>query len=260
MRAARKPTVVRSRSAVGPGPEALRVVVASRHEAFSAGVRAALEADGIDVCAEAGDGAEAAEEVARNRPDVVLVDLALSGGGIATVREIAERTPDTWIIVVSDSMSDEQLFAALDAGADGYLLKDIAPRGLGAAVRGIAAGEAAIPRGLVATLIHERRRRKRLRSVSLPGRESVTLTERQWDVVQHLCSGASTARTAEALGITPVTVRRHISEIVRKLEAPTTGAALRLLSMQRSDRGLARAWQPARPRPIADGTSRLQSP
>src|SRR2546428_13086150 len=93
--------------------EVLRAVIADDHEALRAGVREALEAGGIIVCAEAADAAGAVEAVSRERPDVCLLDLSMPGGGIAAAREIAVRVPETAIVGLTVSSSEDDLFAAL---------------------------------------------------------------------------------------------------------------------------------------------------
>jgi DNA-binding NarL/FixJ family response regulator len=211
-----------------------RILVADDHPPTRAGVRLALEGHGFAICAEVGDAPSAVAAALREQPDVCLLDIHMPGSGIAAAAEIASRLPQTAIVMLTVSRDDADLFDALRAGAAGYLLKDIDPVRLPLALQGVLAGEAALPRGLVARLVdefHARSRRRRL----LAGRaRDAQLTEREWDVLELLRDGLATAEIAARLTIAPVTVRRHVSEILRKLRVPDRKAALRLLE-ERSD-------------------------
>ncbi len=114
--------------------------------------------------------------------------------------------------------------------SSGYLLKDIDPARLPLALRGVLEGEAALPRRLVALLIEEFRERKRKRRVPLVGRHAVELTDREWEVLQLMKQGLTTGEIAGRLFVSPVTVRTHVSAILRKLHVPSREAALELLA------------------------------
>jgi DNA-binding NarL/FixJ family response regulator len=126
------------------------------------------------------------------------------------------------------SADERDLFASIAAGAAGYLLKDTDPARLPAALHGVLAGEAAIPRRLVGRMVDELSGRQR-RRVPLAERGGAELTAREWEILELLRKGASTAETAGRLGISQVTVRRHVSEVVRKLQVPDRFAAFALL-------------------------------
>ena len=111
----------------------------------------------------------------------------------------------------------------------GQWLKDIDPARLPLALHGVLEGEAALPRQLVALLIEEFRERRRRRRVPLRGRRSAELTDREWEVLELMRQGASTEEIAARLFISPVTVRTHVSAILRKLQVPTREAAIELL-------------------------------
>lgn len=194
-----------------------------------ASVRRALEEHGFDVCAEAANAADSVAAAERERPDVCVLDVHMPGDGIAAAAEIAARFPEIAVVMLTVSDSDDHLFAALRAGAQGYLLKDMDPDRLPLALEGVLAGEAALPRALVARVLDEfqaRRRRRRL----LPGGRGATLTDREWETLELLAAGLSTAETAERLLVAPVTVRRHTGSIVKKLDVPDRRSLLRLLS------------------------------
>ncbi len=206
-----------------------RVLIADDHPPTRAGVRAALERDNFVVCGEAADARSAIEAARRERPDVCLLDIHMPGDGIQAAETIARELPEAAVVMLTVSRTDADLFNALRAGASGYLLKDIDPVRLPLALRGVLEGEAALPRRLVALLIEEFRERKRRRRVPLVGRRGVELTDREWEVLASMKQGHSTEEIAARLFISPVTVRTHVSAILRKLHVPTREAALELL-------------------------------
>ena len=209
---------------------AIRVLVADDHPPTRAGVRAALEQEGsFSVCAEAPDGDSAVEAARRERPDVCLLDINMPGDGIKAAETISRELPETAVVMLTVSRADEDLFDALRAGASGYLLKDIDPERLPHALRGVLEGEADLPRRLVALLIEEFRERRRRRRIPLVGRRSVELTDREWEVLDLMRDGLPTEEIAARLFISPVTVRTHVSSILRKLQVPTREEALKLL-------------------------------
>jgi DNA-binding NarL/FixJ family response regulator len=209
-----------------------RVVLGDDHDAMRRGVRAVLEGAGFEVVAEARDAAGAAEDARRERPDVCLLDVRMPGDGIAAAAAIAREAPDTHVVMLSVSLEEADVFAALRAGASGYLLKDMDPQRLPFAIRGVLDGEAALPRTLTAQLIAEYRGRSRRRAPHTPGDP---LTEREAEVLDLLADGRPPAELARRLGISPVTVRRHVSEIVRKLRAADRHDAVRIAREARGD-------------------------
>jgi DNA-binding NarL/FixJ family response regulator len=206
-----------------------RVVIADDHAPVRAGVRSALESGGFIVCAEAADAPGAVAAALRERPDVCLVDINMPGNGIAAAKEIVRQLPETAVVMLTVSRADADLFDALCAGASGYLLKDTDPARLPLALRGVLDGEAALPRRLVALVIDEFRERRRHRRVPLMKGRGVDLTEREWEVLQLLRDGLSTSEIAGRLFIAQVTVRTHVSAILKKLHVPDRKAAVRLL-------------------------------
>jgi DNA-binding NarL/FixJ family response regulator len=205
-----------------------RVLVADDHPTLRASVRTALEEHGFEVCAETANAADSVAAAERERPDACILDVRMPGGGIAAAAEIAALLPETVIVMLTVSDSDDDLFAALRAGAQGYLLKDMDPARLPLALEGALAGEAALPRALVARVLDEFRARRRRRRLLRRGRED-TLTDREWETLELLAGGLSTAETAERLLVTPVTVRRHAASILKKLDVPDRRSLLRLL-------------------------------
>lgn len=207
-----------------------RVLVADDHPPTRAGVRRVLEADGFVVCAEASTGDEAVEAAVREQPDVCLLDVRMpGGGGVAAAAAIGRKLPDASIVMLTVSRDDADLFDALRAGAQGYLLKDVDRDALPGALRSVLAGEAQLPASLVARVLDEFRERQGRRRALLRDRPSVQLRPREWEVLQLLRDGLSTAEIAERLFIAEVTVRSHTSAILRKLRVPDRAAAVRLL-------------------------------
>ena len=186
------------------------------------------------VCAECADTASAVAAAERERPDVCLVDIRMPGDGIAAATRITTCVPQAAVVMLTVSQDDEDLFAALLAGASGYLLKDTHPDRLAAALRDVVAGAAALSPVLVARVIGEFRDRGRRRAVPRRGRRASTLTEREWEVLELLRQGLSTAAIAERLAISPVTVRRHVGRALAALRVPDRAAAVRVLDEHRS--------------------------
>ena len=211
-------------------PDRPRVVLAEEHPSLRRAVKNVLEAEGFVICAVAADPEEGLRVVLRERPDVCLVGFRMDE---ATLRMIAGITNGgseggTVVIVLTAWRSTESMIDAIRAGATGYLLKEMNPERIPAAVRGVLDGEAAMPRTLVARLIREIQRMGR--GPMLNGKRGwVELTPRQWEVINLLADRLETAEIAERLLVSPVTVRRHVSAILDKLGVPDRDSAIELL-------------------------------
>jgi len=156
------------------------------------------------------------------------MDIAIPGGGIPATREITRRQPETAVVMLTASTDRQDLIDSIRAGAAGYLLKDMDPERLSLALRGVLAGETAIPRQLMAQLIQDLQTHGRRRTVvGKDGRAE--LTGREFEVLELLCDELTTAAIAERLSISAVTVRRHSSEIVRKLGVGDRDEAIALV-------------------------------
>ena len=152
----------------------------------------------------------------------------MPGNGIVAALEITSQLPKTAVVMLTVSRDDDDLFAALRAGAAGYLLKDTDPERLPMALLGVLRGEGALPRTLVARLVEEFRGRGK-RRLPLSGSRSVELTPREWQVLEGLRDGLSTEEISERLFVSQVTVRTHVSAILKKLKVPDRAAAIKLL-------------------------------
>jgi DNA-binding NarL/FixJ family response regulator len=210
--------------------EPASVLIADDHAPTRGDIRSILEEDGrFSVLWEAGDAAAAVAAAVEGQPQVCLLDVRMPGGGVAAAWEISARLPDTKIVMLTVSSDDKDLFAALRAGASGYLLKDIAPDRLADALEAVLSGESALPGSLVAKLVAEfRDRGPRRRTLVAPETEGVQLTSREWQVLELMRQGMSTAQMARRLVVSPATVRSHVAAILRKLRVPDREAALRL--------------------------------
>ncbi len=208
----------------------ITVLVADDHPPTRLGIRLALEGNGFAVVGEAATAA-AAVAMARNlSPRVCLLDVHMPGNGITAARTIAKSNTSTTIVMLTVSRDDADLFDAVRAGASGYLLKDIDPDRLPHALRGVLDGEAALPRALVLRLMAEFRGRDERRV----GRgRAARLTSREWEVLDLLARGLSTGEIAEQLFVSAVTVRTHVSAILRKLHVPDRASAIRVFRESR---------------------------
>ena len=206
----------------------IRVVIADDHTRLRARVREALEAGG---CTVVGEGATADHAIAlcrEHRPDVALLDIHMPGSGIHAAQEIGRALPETAIVMLTQSREDEDLFDSLRAGASGYLLKDTDPDKIGDALRGVLAGEAAMPPRLVARIMDEFRaptKRRFLRSTPAAAK----LSAREWEVMELLSDGLSTEEVAGRLFLSPTTVRVHVSTVLKKLRVKDRQSAFKLL-------------------------------
>lgn len=207
----------------------IRVLIAAGAAATRAGLRLALECEGFAIVAEAREAGDAVELAQSCSPDVCLLETALPGNGIRAAGEINELAPAAAVVMLASTEASDDLFDALRAGAVGYLLMDTDPARLPHALRGVLAGEAAMPRKLVSRLIEEFRAGGGRRLTVENGR-GPDLTGREWEVMELARSGISTQQTADRLFVSPVTVRRHMSAVVHKLGAPDRESALRMLA------------------------------
>jgi two-component system NarL family response regulator len=212
------------------------VVIADDHAVTRLGLRTALEAGGFRIVAEAGTAESAVQAACAERPDACLIDLHIPGGGVAAAAKIRAKLPRTVILMLTTFADASELIAAIRAGASGYLPKTMNPRGLPAALHGALGGEAAIPRALVGWLLDDLRERDARGPMRLlaDGRR-VALTRRESQVLDFMLDEVPTREIAARLGISRVTVRRYVSELLHKLDAPDRKAVVTRLS-RRDDR------------------------
>ena len=212
-----------------PPDRDLRVVLADAHETTLAGLKLSLAGRGFSIVGEATTAAGALDIALEERPDLCLLDVDIPGDAMEAAARLNSDLPGTGVVMLAAAEDDENLFAALRAGAQGYLLKSMDADRLSHALRGVVAGEAALPRTLVTRLIEEFRSRQQRRNAPVLRELGVELTEREWEVLEMLREDLSTKAMADRLAISPVTVRRHVSALLHKLGVPDREAAARLL-------------------------------
>lgn len=208
-------------------PQAIRVLIVDDHRMVRGGLRGFLGGEpGMDVVGEAETGEEAIDAVPTLRPDVVLMDLMMPGmGGIAAIGLLRQAHPQLKIMALTSFADDEQVFPALEAGANGYLLKDIDPDELVAAIRAVYAGESPLDPEVAKRLLSRFQRPTTPSAVRSPTHEA--LTERELDVLRLLTQGKSNKEIASDLFIGDRTVKSHLSAIFQKLDVTDrTQAAL----------------------------------
>jgi DNA-binding NarL/FixJ family response regulator len=181
------------------------------------------------VIAEASTAKQAVHLAIGSGPDLCLLDVHMPGGGIAAAAEIRKTVPDCAVVMLTDSRGDDhELFDAVRAGARGYMRKAMDPGRVGPALLGVLAGEAAFPRSLVARMLEEFSGRSG-RKIFSAGQRPTQLTAREWEIMQLLQAGASTAEVARQLFLAPGTIRVHISTVFKKLQVIDRASALQAL-------------------------------
>lgn len=192
----------------------IRVVVADDHPIVREGLRALIETStGIELVGEATNGDEAVEVTQRLRPDVVLMDLAMPGrNGIEATREIVAKGWASAVLVLTMFTDDESIFAAMRAGARGYLLKDADRDAMRRAIEGVGNGESIFGAGVAQRMVGFFARARELGVQPFP-----ELTDREREVLEELARGSDNTTIASRLGISLKTVRNHVSAILGKL-------------------------------------------
>jgi DNA-binding NarL/FixJ family response regulator len=216
--------------------DAIRVLIVDDHAVVREGLRTFLELqDGIEVVGEAADGEQAVARTVELGPDVVLMDLVMPGlDGIGAMRELHRRSSPARVIVLTSFLDDERLMPALQAGAAGYLLKDVEPAELARAVRSACADGALIDPTVAARLLHTLSGdgggpgRRGASVPALTADDAIArLTRREREVLEFIAVGYSNKRIALELGVAEKTVKTHVGHLLAKLGvADRTQAAL----------------------------------
>jgi DNA-binding NarL/FixJ family response regulator len=195
----------------------IRVLLADDQAMVRAGFRMILELEeGIEVVGEAQDGEEAVAAARRTRPDVIVMDVRMPRlDGVAATERVVELDPAPRVLVVTTFDDDEPVYAALRAGAAGFLLKNAPPEQLVEAVRAVAAGDGLLSPEVTRRVIEEFARRA---PAAMPGTEALSeLTERELEVLRLMARGLSNGEIADRLVITPGTAKTHVGRILMKL-------------------------------------------
>jgi DNA-binding NarL/FixJ family response regulator len=206
--------LVEMRADAGPGASPTRVVLADDHPLFRAGVRERLEKhpSGIEIVGEASDGQEALELVAQLQPDVVLLDISMPNmNGIEATRELKRRSPEIAVLILTVYDDEQYIYALIDAGAAGYLLKTTEAAELGDAVQRVRQGEAVLSPAITDKVLQRVLAGGRIQPVSSP------LSERERRVLELAAQGASNKVIAEELQLSVRTVHSHMRNIFGKL-------------------------------------------
>jgi DNA-binding NarL/FixJ family response regulator len=200
-------------------PEAIRILIADDHELFRRGLRLVLEDEAdIAIVGEAGDGATAVEMAIEQAPDVVVVDVRMPQlSGIEAAAKIRDALPATKVLVLTISDEEDDLYEAIRAGANGYLLKEISIDEIGNAVRSVYAGQSLISPSMASKLLNEfaamiRREEEEKDQVPAP-----KLTPREMEVLEHVAKGLHNREIARELFISENTVKNHVRNILEKL-------------------------------------------
>ena len=202
----------------GREPAEPRVVIADDQTLVRSGFRLILNAAGIPVVAEASDGIQAAAAVLKHRPDVVLMDIRMPEmDGLEATRRILTAQPgaDVRIIILTTFDLDQYVYAALAAGASGFLLKDVTPEHLVAAVRLVRSGDALLAPSITRRLVS--RFAPATSSPSALPRDMSVLTPRELEVLGLIARGLSNAEIAGELTLSEATVKTHVTRILTKL-------------------------------------------
>lgn len=190
----------------------IRVLIADDHPMFLDGLVATLTADDeLDVVATVGDAPAAVRAAQEHRPDLALLDIGMPGGGLDAARQIGQASPSTRVVMLTSSENEDDLRAAMDAGARGYVLKGVAGRELRTILKSVHHGEVYVAPGLAYAMI---------RGLTRPRARDpfAELTTREREVLELVAGGLSNAEIGGRLGLAEKTVKHHMTAILGKLE------------------------------------------
>lgn len=202
----------------------LRILIADDHPLFRKGMRTLLEGmSDIEVVGQAATGPEAVEMATALQPDLVLMDLQMpEGSGLAAIRSIARTSPHIRILVVTLLVDDDSVFAAVQAGARGYILKDTGEEEMMRAIRAVGDGEAIFSPAIATRLMDYFSASRAV----IPAEVFPELTEREREILSRIARGETNAQIAEQLTISLKTVRNHVTNIYSKLQVADRAQAV----------------------------------
>jgi DNA-binding NarL/FixJ family response regulator len=211
----------------------MRILLVDDHPITRAALSSLLEGHGFTVVGEAADGEEAIEAARRLQPSLVLLDLSMPGlDGLRALPRIREAAPEAEVVVLTASGTEENLLAAIRAGAAGYLLKSESPERIAEFLRGVARGEAALSGEVARRLLEQVREGGTGRGV--PDEIARSLSARELEVLLLLDEHLGTDEIAARLFISEHTVRSHVKSLLRKLNVTSRREALDALASARA--------------------------
>jgi two-component system nitrate/nitrite response regulator NarL len=211
----------------------MRILLVDDHPITRAALSSLLEAQGFTVAGEAAEGEEAIELARRLLPDLVLLDLSMPGmDGLTALPRLREAAPETEVVVLTASGTEENLLAAIRGGAAGYLLKSEPPERIAEFLRGVAEGQAALSGEVARRLLDQVREGGVGRGV--PESIAASLSARELEVLLLLDEHLGTDEIAERLYISEHTVRSHVKSLLRKLNVSSRREALDALATARA--------------------------
>ncbi|MFT4041014.1 MAG: response regulator transcription factor [Thermomicrobiales bacterium] len=195
----------------------LQIAIVDDHPLFREGVAHTLGAQpDIEVVGEGESAADALRIVAERMPDILLLDVSMPGGGLNAVRQIAAAYPVVKVVMLTVSEAEDDVTAALRAGARAYVLKGVASRELARIIRNVAAGDVYVTPSLAASLLYEMTNG---RGPSAPPNPLDGLTERERQILERVADGDSNKEIGVQLGVSEKTVKHHMTNILQKLQA-----------------------------------------
>ena len=211
-----------------------RILIVDDHPLTRDALASLLHAHGLEVVGVASDGEEAIGEAGRLQPDLVLLDLSMPGmDGLTALPRLRHAAPGCEVVVLTASGTEENLLAAIRAGAAGYLLKSEPPERIAAFLDGVAQGEAALS-GSIARRLLDQVRHTGGRGSGVPDRIASTLSAREVEVLLLLDEHLGTDEIAKRLFISEHTVRSHVKSLLRKLGVSSRREALEQLAVARA--------------------------
>lgn len=209
--------------------EPIRILIADDHPLFRDGLRALLESvSDMQVIGEAATGEEVLTQAQALQPDLILMDIKMPGiNGIEATRRLLQTSPHLRVLMLTMFEDDESVFAAIRAGARGYLLKGAAQEETLRAIRAVASGEAIFGPAVAARLINYFNSTTRPTGKSIAAQFFPALTEREYEILTLIAQRKSNADIAARLVLSPKTVRNHVSNILSKLQVADRAEAMR---------------------------------
>lgn len=207
--------------------DTIRILLVDDHPIVREGLRSLLEIqENIEVVGEASDGQDGLEQAISLQPDIVLMDIRMSGvNGVEATRQITSRIPNARVIILTSYDEDEQVFEAIKAGASGYVLKDVNPDQLLMAIHAIADGYSLLSPSIARKLRDEFQHHTRSAGAAITD-ENIPLTARENQVLTLIAQGHNNHEIARSLSISEKTVKTHISNIFTKLRITDRSQAI----------------------------------